>query len=617
MPGAFLWSSKEGRALVCRILESTPFPYTPHDDQLEGACKSLDGVHLFAITPTGSGKTSYYTIYILVVLAVVADPSLCPSATFPTNPCLLASHMKTLGLDVLAINSKTRSDAKRRDDEELWVTARSKPNVILSGPEQLKSSEFEKALRDKNFYSRICGTGFDEVHLLNSWGASFRKDFQHMGFVHARMDERHNPWLLTSATVRDGAPFDNICRLLGLNKNFHLIRRSSFRPDIRILFRDLVSPISGDSFPELDFVLDENRPSIIYTKFISLGFRVYAHLLRRAKLTVHSNRIRMYNSMNFDSYNAETRELMKKEPNDPDYCQIIIGTDTLSVGVAMRGRVDAIIIGDVEDTDELLQKLGRVNRDKKADDARAIVFVSAAARKQAEKSIADHEAGISKPGATPLDLSMPRLIVAKCKVNEQNLLYDNPASDPHCTCPTCPDQLPPFQRPSCNCSGCTPEILPTLKPVARASKLNPDIRKADRLSRLQKAHGTKHLVDLRLEIWRNSDPSKMWMFPPAYFLSDSLIASILDNFNLLKNVQVIARIIKPPLHLTAYLPRLLSVLEELKPQFRHIAAERKAENAANRVQRKAAANLAPNDEEGESDSDIVMSDGEVPARPLQ
>jgi hypothetical protein len=89
MPDTFTWSSKDGYSLVRRILRNTPLPYEPHDDQLEGVCKSLDGIHLVAITPTGSGKTGYYTIYMLVMLAVIADPTLCPSALFPSNPCLL------------------------------------------------------------------------------------------------------------------------------------------------------------------------------------------------------------------------------------------------------------------------------------------------------------------------------------------------------------------------------------------------------------------------------------------------------------------------------------------------------------------------------------------------
>jgi hypothetical protein len=38
---------------------------------------------------TGSGKTSYYIMYILVVLAVSKNPSLCITTKFPQNPCLI------------------------------------------------------------------------------------------------------------------------------------------------------------------------------------------------------------------------------------------------------------------------------------------------------------------------------------------------------------------------------------------------------------------------------------------------------------------------------------------------------------------------------------------------
>jgi hypothetical protein len=54
-----------------------------------GVCKSLDGINLFVITPTSSGKTSYYTMYMLVTLAIFKDPTLCLTAKFPKNPCLI------------------------------------------------------------------------------------------------------------------------------------------------------------------------------------------------------------------------------------------------------------------------------------------------------------------------------------------------------------------------------------------------------------------------------------------------------------------------------------------------------------------------------------------------
>ncbi|KAK6992374.1 hypothetical protein R3P38DRAFT_2387545, partial [Favolaschia claudopus] len=159
MPDPFTWSSPVGLELVKSILKDTSFPHTPHDDQLEGVCKSLDRVHLPVTPTTGSGKTGYYVIYILVILAAVARPELCPSAKFPKNPCLLvicpttplqlemANTMRGFGLNALALNSDTRLDALPLRNEELWVTARTRPNVILTGPEQLSRSEFEKSSR--------------------------------------------------------------------------------------------------------------------------------------------------------------------------------------------------------------------------------------------------------------------------------------------------------------------------------------------------------------------------------------------------------------------------------------------------------------------------------------
>ncbi|KAJ7145922.1 hypothetical protein C8R44DRAFT_863748 [Mycena epipterygia] len=89
MSDTFMWSSPEGFNLVHTIISSTAIPYVPHNYRPEGLCKSLDGINLFVITPTGSSKTSFYILYILVILAVVNDPSLCPSAEFLQNPGLL------------------------------------------------------------------------------------------------------------------------------------------------------------------------------------------------------------------------------------------------------------------------------------------------------------------------------------------------------------------------------------------------------------------------------------------------------------------------------------------------------------------------------------------------
>src|ERR1700749_969708 len=89
MSEPFKWSSPAGHIFCCKILKESALPYQPHDYQVEGVCQSLDGINLLAITPTGSGKTGYYTMYILFILAVIKDPTLVPSAKSPKNPCLI------------------------------------------------------------------------------------------------------------------------------------------------------------------------------------------------------------------------------------------------------------------------------------------------------------------------------------------------------------------------------------------------------------------------------------------------------------------------------------------------------------------------------------------------
>ncbi|KAL0956775.1 hypothetical protein HGRIS_002895 [Hohenbuehelia grisea] len=159
----FKWSTPAGWELCQSILTDLRLGYEPHDFQIEGVCKSLDGVDLMAITPTGSGKTGFYVYH--------------------------AARMAALNVKFMVINSDTREEAFRLRKEQLWESARTYPNIAIAGLEQLTSKDFEKALNDPGFYKRTCGVGFDEVHLLNSWGSSFRKDFQQMGFLKHRMQE--------------------------------------------------------------------------------------------------------------------------------------------------------------------------------------------------------------------------------------------------------------------------------------------------------------------------------------------------------------------------------------------------------------------------------------------
>jgi ERCC4-related helicase len=88
VPKAFIFSSSEGHTL-CWLILAALLPYEPDDFQIEGICKMLDGINLFAILATGMGKTRFLSMYMLVVLAIEKEPSLCPTAKFTDNPCML------------------------------------------------------------------------------------------------------------------------------------------------------------------------------------------------------------------------------------------------------------------------------------------------------------------------------------------------------------------------------------------------------------------------------------------------------------------------------------------------------------------------------------------------
>ena len=75
-------------------------PYDPHDYQLEGVCQVLDGHDLLATLATGSGKTGFYTMYMLMLVELSRNPSLCspPYSHVPKDPAMVAVY-PTIGLE--------------------------------------------------------------------------------------------------------------------------------------------------------------------------------------------------------------------------------------------------------------------------------------------------------------------------------------------------------------------------------------------------------------------------------------------------------------------------------------------------------------------------------------
>ncbi|KII83903.1 hypothetical protein PLICRDRAFT_118742, partial [Plicaturopsis crispa FD-325 SS-3] len=475
----YKFSTPEGWDL-CRTILRKFLPYEPHDYQLDGITKALDGVDVFAITATGSGKSGYIYMLMMIVQEINANPTLCPTVSFPKNAVAivvcpttsleedLEGRINKLGITALAISSNTLKAAEK-EGRNLWLAAEQDTTVLLVTPEMLTSKGFEHLIQKKQFEERAFALFIDEVHLMNTWGVGFRPPFLEVGNMRARLPSRVVLLALT-ATMRSGQPIESVCGLLGLRQgHFHLIRRSNARHDVQILFRTMRSGFGSatTAFPELDWVLNEKGKTLIFSRSIHLGFRVALYLWYKdlsIDIEERLRRLRLYNSLNSTDFNEKTLGLLRTFLGS----QITIATDTLSVGINIAD-FQTVVVLDPQDPDDYIQKVGRVGRDRtQIKGARGIVYVGTNAQEIARKVVEEkdgpldlrdtgQEKGKKKVVAGTMDYGLAKILLADCKSAEQDRQYNNPEHDVPCTCSTCA-RNPPTPRPErCSCSGCVPE----------------------------------------------------------------------------------------------------------------------------------------------------------------
>ncbi|KAJ7623805.1 P-loop containing nucleoside triphosphate hydrolase protein, partial [Roridomyces roridus] len=233
-----IYETEAGFTLVQDILYDA-LPYKPHDYTIWGIVAALDGNDLVAVTPTGSGKTTFLLGMTLALRELAAHPDKCLSnRTFPKNPLLLCvsptlalqretcKRFTDLKIDCLVINSDTLSEAAKVN-QNLWEVAAEGPSVIVLSPEQLRTEGFDALQAKIAFNKRLCVLGIDELHLLFHWGKALRPSFVHIGQARFRLrprDGRPLPLIGLSASVHAGKPWETIRDSLGLQSpTFRLI----------------------------------------------------------------------------------------------------------------------------------------------------------------------------------------------------------------------------------------------------------------------------------------------------------------------------------------------------------------------------------------------------------
>lgn len=122
-----VYDTREGHALARKIL--TPLlPFDAHDYQIEGICAVMDGRDLVATMATGSGKTGYFIMLMLVIRAISQDRNLAlGDIIFPKDPAMIVvCPTKALQEDMvrdylvdLAIS--IYKGASVTENEEIWA----------------------------------------------------------------------------------------------------------------------------------------------------------------------------------------------------------------------------------------------------------------------------------------------------------------------------------------------------------------------------------------------------------------------------------------------------------------------------------------------------------------
>ncbi|KAJ7118582.1 P-loop containing nucleoside triphosphate hydrolase protein [Mycena crocata] len=583
---AFTFHSPAGFQLVRDILLIALPTFDPHSYQMDGICKDLDRVDLVAVTPTGSGKTGFLFLTIIVMCAIAAKPSLCPAVTFPKNPAIVVvcptnsieqqMNMARLGVTALMINADTVAAARIRG-EDLWNKAREAVSMLILGPEQLISKGFQDLLKFEPFYDRVCALGVDEIHLLHMWGLAFRKAFTQIGFMRARFRSGIPIIGLTATLLSEAKIADAIFDMLGVTRGeFYLLRRSNARHDIQILFRTLYSGIDGLYFPELAWVIKNRDKTIIFGATISLVFRIKIYLDSVSPSSVDRDiRIRTYHSINWPDENLETIELFKSNPD----CQIIVATNSLAQGTDIAVVKTVIQVGEPETAEMFVQKPGRARPN--VSNPRAIFYISALRTAKAVKIVsqtdAENAADAKKDGSVAMDRPVAEIISGRCKPFIQDKLYANPTSDIPCPCRTC-EAFPPATRPLvCRCSDCTPELSSEVyTPKPKEKKPVSDIPQSQRLTKPMKEVGTARLEEFRLAVWFEASEETTNLIPLAEFLPDITIKLILDTFSKLQTVTDVANVVAGIAGMQNQQPTLHGVIVELRETFAQMKRDKAA-----------------------------------------
>lgn len=233
-------------------------------------------------------------------------------------------------------------------------------SVVLLSAERLVSPDVDSIIRNQSFRQNLVLLGIDETHVVVPWGKDFRQAYHQISALRRRLPS-HTALVAVSATISPGKEFNTLCSTLELKcGQYHLIRESSERPNVRMVFKTLTHGLGGYQFPDIAWVFKRGVKAVVYCQTIDLCFRVayygwnlFAESCRRL------DNVRLWTAISSATYNSRTLELFK---NNED-TSVIVATIAFGMGMNLRNISDSINLGLPTTYSGLIQQNGCAGRD--------------------------------------------------------------------------------------------------------------------------------------------------------------------------------------------------------------------------------------------------------------
>ncbi|PSO19510.1 MULTISPECIES: DEAD/DEAH box helicase [Bradyrhizobium] len=342
---------------------------TPHiryqSEAQKAAVRALltqpSGSGLLVSMPTGSGKSLLFQLAALFERRRAAGA--CVLVITPTI-ALALDHARTLrnfpGLEA----SRALTGDTPVQEKNLIIDAfrRGEIPILLLSPEKALSSELlphlcEAARPDSVLFgldARLTHLFVDEAHIIESWGRSFRPDFQRLPalLVELRNANPNIRTVLLSATIPPTAR-DVICKTWRLNGEWLEVDARTPRYEHDVVVASFDWPSDRDK--AFEYVLDRiPRPAIVYTTQVAHANMLFARLtqdLRYARVAVFTG----------DTPPAERQSII--DGWAADNYDVVVATSAFGLGIDKQDVRSVVHVCLPESAARWYQEIGRAARD--------------------------------------------------------------------------------------------------------------------------------------------------------------------------------------------------------------------------------------------------------------